>query len=133
MLGKPMSKRLLAAGYPLTVHDIRPDPVEELVRQGAKRADRPKEIAQVSDVVITSLPSLKACEEVYLGKDGLLKGASKGEILVETSTVTPSLVRRFSEEAKKQQVAVVDAPLITFNYYHPGLPSLRPTRLRRRA
>ena len=112
MMGKPMSKRILQAGYPLTVHDARPEPVEEMVREGATKAGTPKEIAEVSDVVLTSLPTLQACEEVYLGSNGLLKGARAGEILVETSTVPPSLVKRFAEAASEKGVSVIDAPLI---------------------
>lgn len=125
MLGKPMSKRVMAAGYPLTVHDIRAEPVEELVREGAKKASSPKEIAEVSDVVLTSLPSLEACEEVYLGANGLLRGARKGEILVETSTVPPSMVRRFADEAMKQEVVVIDAALLARTYFHPELSKVK--------
>ena len=125
MIGNPMSKRILAAGYPLTVCDIRPEPVEEIVSKGAAKAKTAKEVAQVSDIVLTSLPSLAACEDVYLGSNGLLKGAREGEILVETSTVPPSMVRRFSDEAGKQGVAVIDAALQTKTNYHEGLFKLK--------
>jgi 3-hydroxyisobutyrate dehydrogenase-like beta-hydroxyacid dehydrogenase len=125
MMGKPMSTRVLAAGYPLTVLDVRPEPMEVLVKAGAKKAGSPKEVAAVSDVVVTSLPTLKVCEEVYLGSDGLLKGARAGTILVETSTVTPSLVKRFYEEAKKQGVAVVDAAMQARSTFHEGLMVLK--------
>ena len=125
MMGKPMSKRVLAAGFPLTVHDIRPEPVEELVKAGANKAVSTKEIAEVSDVVLTSLPSLEACNETYLGDHGLLKGARKGQILVETSTLPPSVVRRFADEANKQGVVVIDAALIARTTFHPGLSKFK--------
>ncbi len=124
MMGKPMSRRLMAAGYPLTVYDIRPESMEQLVTEGANKAATPKEVAEVSEVVLTSLPTLKACEEVYLGVNGLLKGARAGEILVETSTVPPGVVKRFSDEARKQGVVVIDAALHGRSLFSPGLSEL---------
>jgi 3-hydroxyisobutyrate dehydrogenase-like beta-hydroxyacid dehydrogenase len=118
-VGKPMSKGVLRGGYPLTVHDVRAEAVEELVKAGARKADTPKEVAEASDVVITSLPTLKASEEVYLGKNGLLKGTKPGDILVETSTITPNIVKKFSEEAKKQGVVVLDGSLYGRTFFHP--------------
>jgi 3-hydroxyisobutyrate dehydrogenase-like beta-hydroxyacid dehydrogenase len=125
MMGNPMSKRILAAGYSLTVHDIRPEPVEDLVQAGATKADSPEEIASVSDVVLTSLPTLKASEDVYLGNHGLLKGGRAGTILVETSTVSPHVVKRFADEAREQGVMVVDASLYARSSFHPGLLELK--------
>ena len=124
MMGSPMSKRILAAGYPLTVHDIRPEAMADLVRGGAQQADSPGEIAEAADVVVTSLPTLDASEDVYLGSHGLLRGARAGTILVETSTVSPNVVKRFSEEAERQGVAVVDAALQARSTFHPGLQEL---------
>ncbi|MBI4191811.1 MAG: NAD(P)-dependent oxidoreductase [Betaproteobacteria bacterium] len=125
MLGKPISKRVLAAGYPLTVYDIRSEPEEELVKAGARKTTNPKEMAEVSDVVLTSLPSLEACEEIYFGAHGLLKGARKGLILVETSTVPPSMVKRYVNEADKLGVVVIDAPLMARTTFHPGLAKFK--------
>ncbi len=125
MIGKAMARRILGAGYHLTVHDIRPEPVKELVGEGASKAESPKEVAELSDVVLTSLPTLAACEEVYLGAAGLLKGARSGQTFVETSTVPPSLVRRFSDVARKQGVAVIDAALLTRTLFHPELSKLK--------
>ncbi|MBI2831737.1 MAG: NAD(P)-dependent oxidoreductase [Chloroflexi bacterium] len=112
MMGKPMSKRALHAGYPLTVYDIRPGPVEELVAEGAARATNPEEVARGCDVVLTSLPSTSACEEVYFGSSGLLKGAKAGQTLVETSTVPPSLIRKYAGAASQKGVVVIDAALL---------------------
>jgi 3-hydroxyisobutyrate dehydrogenase-like beta-hydroxyacid dehydrogenase len=120
MMGKPISNRVLQAGYPMIVHDAIPERVEELVRQGATKAATPKEVAELSDVVLTSLPTLQACREVYLGSSGLLKGARAGEILVETSTVSPSLIKEYALAAEKQGVSVIDASLLASG--RPGLP-----------
>lgn len=125
MMGNPMSRRVLGAGFPLTVHDIRPASVEELVKAGAKNAASPREIAEVSDVVLTSLPTQKACDEVYFGPNGILKGARKGQILVETSTVSPNAVRHVAEEARKQGVGVVDAPILSRTAFHADIAKLK--------
>lgn len=112
VMGKPMVRNLLQAGYAVTVLDIRPEPVKELVNEGASSAGTPKEVAEASDMVFTSLPTLKACEDIYLGHKGLLEGTSPGKMLIETSTVPPSLVKRLAAEAIKQQVTVNDAMLL---------------------
>ena len=125
MMGKPMASRILKAGYPLTVYDIRPEAVKEFVGLGAKSAKSAKEIAEVSDICFTSLPSIAAWEDVYFGSNGLLKGARKGEILVDTSTVAPSLTRKIYDEAKKQGVEVMDAALQSGTLYHEGLFKLK--------
>ena len=95
-----------------------------LVKASADKADSPKEVAAVSDVVLTCLPTLKASEEVYLGTDGLLKGVRAGTILVETSTVPPSLMKRISAKAEKKRAAVVDASLQSRSTFHKGLMKL---------
>lgn len=125
MMGNPMSRRVLAAGYPLTVYDIRPEPVEELVKAGATGAESPKAVAELADIVLTSLPTLQASEDVYLGSQGLLQGARAGTILVETSTVSPTVVKGFAEAAGAQGVAVVDAALYARSSFHPGLLELK--------
>ena len=85
-MGNPMSINLLRAGYELTVYDIREGAMEALVRLGAKAAGSPKEVAQTSDVVLTSLPTPETLEQVVLGVDGVLEGARKGSILIDTSS-----------------------------------------------
>lgn len=120
MMGAPMGRRVLTGGYPLTVMDVRPEREQELVKEGARQAKTPKEVAQMSDIVLTSLPTLAACEEVYHGNDGLLKGTKAGQILVETSTVPPSMIRNLYDEAKKQSVAVIDAAINARTLRHPG-------------
>lgn len=112
MMGKPISKKILRAGYPLTVFDINPASVQELVRLGAASAQSPKEVAKASEIVLTSLPSLKACEEVYLGQEGLLEGGRQGQLLVETSTVPPGLLRKVAAAASNKGIALIDAPVI---------------------
>ncbi|MCO5063523.1 MAG: NAD(P)-dependent oxidoreductase [Rhizobiaceae bacterium] len=125
MMGKPMALRILGGGYPLTVFDVRPEPIKELVDAGATSAGSPKEVAERCDVILTSLPTIKACEAVYFGDTGLLKGARKGQVLVETSTVPPHIVRRVADEAEKLGVGAIDAALLSRTKFHPGLSQLK--------
>ena len=110
-MGKPMSINLLRAGYELTVYDIRKEAMKALIRSGAKAATSPKEVAQASDIVLTSLPTPEALEDVVLGADGVLEGARKGGILIDTSTVSPSTIKKIWTEAKERGLMVLEAPV----------------------
>lgn len=110
-MGTPMSINLLKAGHELTVYDILVEAMAEPVRLGAKAAGCPKEVAQASNVVMTSLPTPKALEEVVLGRDGVLEGARRGCILIDTSTVSPSTIKKIAAIAKDRGVEVLDAPV----------------------
>ena len=80
IMGRPMAKNLLKAGYPLVVHSRSQGPVQELVGAGAKAASTPKEVAAQSDVVITMLPNSPDVELVALGRDGLIEGIKRGQL-----------------------------------------------------
>lgn len=94
VMGKPMARNLLKAGYPLILYDIRPEPVEELVRAGADQASSPKEVAEKSEVIITMLPDSPDVEEVILGKEG----AKKGSIIIDMSSIAPLVSQRIARE-----------------------------------
>lgn len=110
-MGRPMSTNLLKAGYKLRIYDIREEAMEEPLRLGAEAASSPKEVAQASDIVMTSLPTPEALEEVVLGRSGVLEGAVRGCVLVDTSTVSPSTIRKIAAIAKDKGVEVLDAPV----------------------
>jgi len=112
VMGKPMAKNLLKAGYSLFVcKHIDPRPVNELVAAGAQEVVSPKQVAEMSDIVITMLPDSAEVEEVVLGENGLLKGARKGLVIIDMSSIAPSTSRRIAEEAEKRGVEVLDAPV----------------------
>lgn len=100
------------AGFPLTVHDIRREPVQELVQVGANAANNPKEVMQASDIVCLSLPHPTVDEEVILGENGLLASAREGNIIVEMSTLSPSQVKRFGEAAKEKEIELIDCAVM---------------------
>ncbi len=111
IMGLPMSKNLLKAGYELVVHDVNREPVQELVAAGAREAFSPQEVAQESAVIITMLPDSPDVELVALGPDGLAKGVSAGDIFVDMSTIAPSVAVRVAEALAQKGARCLDAPV----------------------
>ena len=110
-MGKPMSSHILEASYDLVVNDIRKEAALEILSKGAEWADTPQSIAERCDVVMTSLPLPKDLEDVVYGKQGLLAGWKKGDILVEMSTNSPAVIRKIAKDALARGVEVLDAPV----------------------
>ncbi|MGI5835410.1 MAG: 2-hydroxy-3-oxopropionate reductase [Chloroflexota bacterium] len=111
IMGRPMSGHLINAGYPLIVHDLNPEPVKELVGMGAKKADSAAEVAADSDVVITMLPDSPDVEAVYLGPKGVLEGVKRGTILVDMSTISPTVAKKVAEIAEQKGCPMLDSPV----------------------
>ncbi len=111
IMGKPMARNLLKAGYPLTVYDIVPDKAEEVVEAGAKAGSSSKEVAEKSEIVITMLPNSPEVKEAVLGKNGVLEGAKPGTILIDMSSIAPLASKEVAEKAKEKGVTVLDAPV----------------------
>ena len=78
IMGKPMARNLLKAGYPLIVHNRSRGAVEELAKEGAKAAANSKEVAGQSEVLITMLPDSPDVELVYAGENGVFAGCEVG-------------------------------------------------------
>ncbi len=112
IMGRPMAKNLIKAGYKLTVYDkFAKAAVEELVGAGAKSASSNKEVAASSDVVITMLPNSPHVKEAVLGKDGVLEGAKSGLILVDMSSIAPGASQEICAAVKEKGVVMIDAPV----------------------
>ena len=111
IMGKPMAKNLLAAGFDLTVHSRSPGPVEELVAAGASRASDPSEVAAVSGITITMLPDTPDVEQVILGEKGVVEGASPGSLIIDMSSIDPAPTRTIAEALAARDVAMLDAPV----------------------
>ena len=92
--GGKLAGSLLRNGFDLTVRDLNKEFVDEFVQRGAKSGSSPKEMAEHCDVMITCLPSPKACSEVMESKDGILAGLSKGKIWLEMSTTDEAEIKR---------------------------------------
>jgi 2-hydroxy-3-oxopropionate reductase len=111
IMGRPMARHLVAAGYPLTVHSRSPGPVEELVAAGAVAGATPAAVAAASDIVITMLPDTPDVEQVVLGPAGVATAARAGLLLVDMSSIDPTVTRRIAATLAELGVAMLDAPV----------------------
>ncbi|MFJ8257043.1 NAD(P)-dependent oxidoreductase [Peribacillus asahii] len=111
VMGKSMAHHLLKAGYELYVYTRTKEKAEELLIQGAKWADTPKELAQHANVIITMIGYPKDVEDIYLGEQGLIVNGKPGTYMIDMTTSTPSLAERIASEAKKKGMAALDAPV----------------------
>ncbi|MHC4556297.1 MAG: 2-hydroxy-3-oxopropionate reductase [Planctomycetota bacterium] len=111
IMGKPMAKNLLKAGYSLVVYDIVPEAMKDVVKAGAQPASSSKEVAEKSEVVITMLPNSPEVKEAVLGEGGVLEGAQRGTILIDMSSIAPLASKEISEKAKAKGVVMLDAPV----------------------
>ena len=111
IMGKPMARNLLKAGYSLTVHDTRPEPVAELVAEGAAQGGSCRAVAEKSDVVITMLPNGPDVRVAVLGPGGVLEGARKGLTYIDMSSIDPMVSRELGTEVAKKGVTMLDAPV----------------------
>ncbi|MBW1976462.1 MAG: NAD(P)-dependent oxidoreductase [Deltaproteobacteria bacterium] len=111
IMGSAMSANLLKAGFQVTGYDIVPERVKALVEKNGVAATSCKEVAQKTDVVITSLPSNEALHEVVLGKDSLSEEGKSGLVVVETSTLTLEAKNEAYEALKRAGVEMLDCPL----------------------
>lgn len=111
IMGKPMAKNLLKAGFELTVHSRSRPPVDELVASGAAAADSPSACAATVEVVVTMLPDSADSERVILGAGGVLAGASPGTTIVDMSSIAPGVSRAMGEASAAKGVEFLDAPV----------------------
>ena len=111
IMGKPMAKNLLKAGYTLTVYDIIPEKIKEVVEAGAKTGSSSKDVAEKSEIIITMLPNSPEVMEAVLGKDGVLDGARPGTILIDMSSIAPLASKEIAKRAKEKKVVMLDAPV----------------------
>jgi 2-hydroxy-3-oxopropionate reductase len=111
IMGRPMARNLIKAGYPLVVHNRSRAAADELAGAGAKAATSPRDVAGQSDVLITMLPNSPDVEEVALGKDGIIEGARRGLIFVDMSTISPLVSQKVGKALEARGVRMLDAPV----------------------
>lgn len=111
IMGKPMSKNLLKAGYELVVCDVVKAAVDELVAAGAKAVATPKEVAQQTDIIITMLPNSPHVKTVVLGENGVIEGAKKGAIVADMSSIAPLVSREVAQKLAEKGIEMLDAPV----------------------
>ena len=111
IMGKPMAKNLLKAGYPLTVYSRQPETREELARDGANKASSSKEVAERTETIITMLPDSEDSERAILGEKGVLEGAREGSTIIDMSSIAPLVSQKIAAEAARKKVEMLDAPV----------------------
>jgi len=110
-MGGPMASNVLARGHAMVVHDVRREAAAPHLALGAKWASTPREVAEASEVVFTSLPGPPEVEAVALGEHGILAGAASGTAYFDLSTNSPALVRRLHATFAARGVHLLDAPV----------------------
>jgi len=111
IMGRPMARNLLKAGYPLVVHSRSRGPVDEMAKAGAKVGTSPRDVASQSDVLITMLPNSPDVEQVVLGRDGVIEGARSGLMLLDMSTISPLVSQKIGAALAEKSVKMLDAPV----------------------
>ncbi len=111
IMGKPMARNLMKAGYQLVVHNRSRGPVEELEREGAEGVNSPAEVAERSDVIITMLPDTPDVRQVVEGEQGVLEGIREGSLLIDMSTISPIATRELARKVEERGAHMLDAPV----------------------
>lgn len=111
LIGAPMTRNLMKAGFEVVVHNRSREIVRELVSEGAVEAHSPAEVARQVEVVFTCVPDSPDVERVALGPEGIIEGAHEGLLYVDHSTIKPETARYVAEKLAEAGVACLDAPV----------------------
>src|SRR3989475_7967192 len=122
-MGGPMAVNVLKAGHAMVVSDLRHEMAKPHLDQGATWASSPKDVAEASEIVFTSLPGPREVEAVALGSGGILEGAKRGTVYVDLSTSSATLIRKIHGVCAERGVDVLDAPV------SGGVPGARSGKL----
>jgi len=111
IMGKPMAKNLIKAGYTTAVYDINKEAVEEMVSEGAKACSSIAEAVKDAQIIITMLPDSPQVEEVLLGEEGVSSNAGANTLVVDMSSIAPEVAIRVSEILRGKGIRMIDAPV----------------------
>ncbi len=111
IMGRPMARNALKAGFPATVTNRTLDKAEPLRSEGAVVVRTPREVAQRSDIVVTMVTNAPDVEAVTFGPEGLAEGAHDGLLVVDMSSISPVAARSFAERAEAKGFRTLDAPV----------------------
>jgi 2-hydroxy-3-oxopropionate reductase len=110
-MGFPMAKNLIKAGYPLVAYALSEQSISKIALEGAERGESCIHVAKNCDIIITMLPNSPDVEQVILGEQGILKGACKGQILIDMSSIAPLVSQSLAQELEKKGIDMLDAPV----------------------
>jgi 3-hydroxyisobutyrate dehydrogenase len=111
IMGRPMAKNLLKAGFPLTVFNRTRSRAEELAKLGAQVAESPRAVARQSDIIITIVTDTPDVRAVILGQEGVIEGVRPGVLVIDMSTISPQVTREIAEALRAKNVQMLDAPV----------------------
>jgi 2-hydroxy-3-oxopropionate reductase len=111
IMGKPMARNLMTAGHEVVVYDLFPEPVEELVTDGAVLGASPADVASKSDVTVVMVQNSPQSTTVSLGENGIIEGASRGQLVVDMSSIAPLVSQKIGEELADAGIDFLDAPV----------------------
>lgn len=111
IMGKPMARNLMKAGYQLVVYNRTSASMDELAAEGARAASSPRQVAEQSNVIITMLPDSPQVQEVMMGENGVLAGAKANTLVIDMSTISPVVTQQLAKAAQARSVRMLDAPV----------------------
>lgn len=111
IMGKPMSKNLLKAGYDLTVYDMNPEAVAEVAACGAKAGKDIRDVAAIADLLITMVPNSPQVRQVLLEEGGAIETLKEGAVVIDCSSINPIAAREIAAELAKKNIEMLDSPV----------------------
>ena len=111
IMGRPMVRNLMNAGYSLTVYDVVGSAMEEMVTEGSKPASSSAEVAASAPTVITMVPDSADSEAAILGDNGVLEGTSQGSVVIDMSSIAPASSHKIAAACEDNGVSFLDAPV----------------------
>lgn len=111
IMGKPMALNLIKAGFEVTVWNRTASKMDELVSAGAASASSPAEVAEQSDIIITIVSDTPDVQEVILGDNGIINTVRAGSVVIDMSTISPSVTKDIAAALAEKEVDMLDAPV----------------------
>lgn len=110
-MGAPMAQNLLKAGHEVIVHNRTRDREAPLAEMGAQRAASPQESAASAEAIVTCVSDSPDVQAVVLGEGGVIHGANAGSLVIDMSTISPTVTRQIAQELNQRGIAMLDAPV----------------------
>ena len=111
IMGKPMASNMLKAEYSVNAYDLISENLNSLAEKGADISSSPKEVAKNSDVIIVMVQNSPQSENAILGENGILNGSTKGNLIIDMSSISPLVSQKIAKECEKKGVEFIDAPV----------------------
>lgn len=111
IMGKPMAKNLIKAGYDLTVYDLNADAMNEVAACGCKKAESIHDAAAVADVLIMMVPNSPQVKQVLLAEGGAIETLRRGAVVIDCSSINPIASREVAAALAEKGIEMLDAPV----------------------